>query len=64
MNRVQVVLSGFSVRLLCFVHAKTFIGPNIAHYTPMCQNPVICLAYSDIEPEIYIFLKLFGVVKK
>ena len=22
-NRVQVVLSGFSVRLLCFVHAKT-----------------------------------------
>ena len=23
MNRVQVVLSRFSVRLLCFVHAKT-----------------------------------------
>ena len=22
-NRVQVVLSGFSVRLICFVHAKT-----------------------------------------
>ena len=24
MNRVQVVLSGFSVRLFCFVQAKTF----------------------------------------
>ena len=23
MNRVQVVLSGFSMRLFCFVHAKT-----------------------------------------
>ena len=26
MNRVQVVLSGFSVRLLCFVLAKTSVG--------------------------------------
>ena len=25
MNRVQVVLSGFSVRLLCFGEAKTFM---------------------------------------
>ena len=25
-NRVQVVLSGFMVRLLCFVHAKPFVG--------------------------------------
>ena len=24
MNRVQVVLSGFSARLFCFVQAKTF----------------------------------------
>ena len=24
MNRVQVVLSGFSMRLFCFVQAKTF----------------------------------------
>ena len=24
-NRVQVVLSGFSVRLVCFVQAKTFM---------------------------------------
>ena len=23
MNRVQVVLTGFSVRLLCFIHANT-----------------------------------------
>ena len=23
-NRVQVVLSGFSVKLFCFVHVKTF----------------------------------------
>ena len=26
MNRVQVVLSGFSMRLFCFVQAKTFCG--------------------------------------
>ena len=25
-NRVQVVLSGFSVRLFCFVHAFTLLG--------------------------------------
>ena len=24
MNRVQVILSGFSIRLFCIVHAKTF----------------------------------------
>ena len=24
-NRVQVVLSGFSVRLFCFVHAKLYV---------------------------------------
>ena len=24
MNRVQVVLSGFSIKLFCFVQAKTF----------------------------------------
>ena len=26
MNRVQVVLSGFSLRLFCFVQAKTYVG--------------------------------------
>ena len=25
-NRVQVVLSGFSVKLFCFVHAKLYVG--------------------------------------
>ena len=25
-NRVQVVLSGFSMRLFCFVHAKLYVG--------------------------------------
>ena len=25
MNRVQVVLSGFRVKLLCFVHAKLYV---------------------------------------
>ena len=25
-NRVQVVLSGFSVRLFCFVQTKTYVG--------------------------------------
>ena len=33
-NRVQVVLSGFSVRLLCFVQAKTLCSfQTIATYT-------------------------------
>ena len=26
MNRVQVVLSGFSMRLFCFDHAKLYVG--------------------------------------
>ena len=32
MNRVQVILSGFSVRLFCFVQAKT-----------LCRNGCMCL---------------------
>ena len=31
-NRVQVVLSGFSVRLLCFVQAKTFCMYGCMHF--------------------------------
>ena len=31
-NRVQVVLSGFSVRLFCFVQAKTLCGYGCMHF--------------------------------
>ena len=43
-NRVQVVLSGFSVRLFCFVQAKTlcmfvFLG---------CTRACVCRCYGDV----------------
>ena len=31
-NRVQVVLSGFSMRLFCFVHAKTLCRYGCMYY--------------------------------
>ena len=31
-NRVQIVLSGFSVRLFCFVHAKTLGMYGCRHF--------------------------------
>ena len=31
-NRVQVVLYGFSMRLFCFVKAKTFCGYGCMHF--------------------------------
>ena len=32
MNRVQVVLSGFSVRLLCFIQAKTLCSYGYMYF--------------------------------
>ena len=32
MNRVQVVLSGFSMRLFCFVQTKTFCGYGCIYF--------------------------------
>ena len=32
MNRVQVVLSGFSMRLFCFVQAKTFCNYGCIYF--------------------------------
>ena len=34
MNRVQVVLSGFSIRLFCFVQAKTFCRYGCIYVLP------------------------------
>ena len=42
MNRVQVVLSGFSMRLFCFVHAKT-----LCRYGCMYFLAVLVLVYVD-----------------
>ena len=44
-NRVQVVLSGFSMRLFCFVQAKVYIN-SVDERTPPCGTPVpnlLCL---------------------
>ena len=42
-NRVQVVLSGFSVRLFCFVHAKT-----LCRYGYMYFLAALVLVYVDV----------------
>ena len=51
MNRVQMVLSGFSVRLFCFVQAIFFVGMlvciswlhRVAACVCRCDGDVICL---------------------
>ena len=44
-NRVQVVLSGFSVRLFCFVQAKTLCRYvymySFATLVPMCVDVMV-----------------------
>ena len=44
-NRVQVVLSGFSVRLFCFVQAKTVCGYGCMYFLAalmlMCVNMMV-----------------------
>ena len=42
-NRVQVVLSGFSVRLFCFVQATT-----LCRYGCMCFLAALVLVYVDV----------------
>ena len=42
-NRVQVVLAGFSVRLFCFVQAKT-----VCRYGCMYFLPVLVFLYVDV----------------
>ena len=39
LNRVQVVLSGFSVRLFCFVQA------NVGMVVCRCEGDVICVGH-------------------
>ena len=44
-NRVQVVLSGFSVRLFCFVYAKTLCRYGCMYFlaalVPVCVNVMV-----------------------
>ena len=52
MNRVQVVLSGFSVRLFCFVQAKTVCGYGCMYFGSTracvcrCDGDVICVGHN------------------
>ena len=45
MNRVQVVLYGFSMRLFCFVQAKTFCRYGCVHFlavvVPVCVDVMV-----------------------
>ena len=41
-NRVQVVLSGFSVRLFCFVQAKTYVGMVV------CIS-ICCVGFASLD---------------
>ena len=40
-NRVQVVLSGFSMRLFCFVQAKHYVG--MAVYISWMHSSIMCV---------------------
>ena len=40
-NRVQVVLSGFSVRLFCFVQAKTLCGYGCMYF--LAKLVLVCV---------------------
>ena len=40
-TRVQVVLSGFGVRLLCFVQAKTLCGYDWLHLVHVCVDVMV-----------------------
>ena len=47
-NRVQVVLSGFSMRLFCFVQAKTFCGYGCIYFLAalvLVDVMVICVGH-------------------
>ena len=52
-NRVQVVLSGFSMRLFCFVQAKTFCRYGCIYFLAAlvlvccgCDGDVICVGHA------------------
>ena len=42
-NRVQVDLSGFSVRLFCFVQAKTLCKKNVCIYVSLAALVLLCV---------------------
>ena len=50
-NRVQVVLSGFGVRLICFVQSKTVCRYGYMHFfvalvlVCRCDDDVICVGH-------------------
>ena len=51
MNRVQVVLSGFSMRLFCFVQAKTLCRYGCMYFLAAlelvcgCAGDVVCVGH-------------------
>ena len=42
-NRVQVVLSGFSMRLFCFVQAKTFCRYDCIYIYILAAHVLVCI---------------------
>ena len=55
MNRVQVVLSGFSKRLFCFVYEKTFCRYGCIYFfgcTRACRCDVICIGHDSGKSEV------------
>ena len=49
-NRVQVVLSGFSMRLFCFVQAKTFCRYGCIYFLAVlvCVDVCVCGGKSEV----------------
>ena len=57
-NRVQVVLSGFSMRLFCFVQAKTLCRFKV-QYPMYIQNPFLTAQSTQIKSVISVPIKDF-----
>ena len=62
MNRVRIVLSGFSIRLLCFVQAKTLCGYGCIYdllHSCVCVDVMAILsAKTSPEPVPWVVLSL------
>ena len=64
-NRVQVVLSGFSMRLFCFVQAKTLCRYGCIYFLAAlvlvcgCDGDVICVGHDLNRLLLYAFRDLW-----
>ena len=57
-NRVQVVLSGFSVRLFCFARQKLYVGMVVCFLG--CIRACVCRCNGDVISKIHAMSRCSG----